>query len=325
MDSPVPGHPPPSDASALRQQTGAALRARAERIATHSLEGLTVPGVSEPDLVPLGASIARLLAQAVHTGGCDPRHDEVTGLVSLGTSLGLDASQVFDAVYRAMQAAAGECATVARPADVERLVTRGAFDVLAAWATRALEQPTMPAVTDRLTTLHTRVVLDTVLLKECQRAERYEHWLSMLLIDVDHLTAINRVRGYGVGDQVLERISILLRKYFREQDWVARYREDSIAVLLPETGPDDARALAALMRDMVEQRLSSDDDQSRPVTVSVAVASARPLIGYPIDADRIVEEIDAAIARVKDGDRSRIEVVEIHPVVAADTVAPADE
>ena len=204
-------------------------------------------------------------------------------------------------------------------------MTRGAFDVLSAWATRALELPTMPTVTDRLTTLHTRVVLDTVLLKECQRAERYEHWVSMLLIDVDHLADINRVRGHGVGDQVLERIGILIRKYFREQDWVARYREDSIAVLLPETGPDDALSLATLMRDMIEQRLSIDDDVARPVTVSVAVASARPLNGYPIDADRIVEELDAAIVSVKDGDRSRIEVIEIHPVIAADPVAPADE
>ena len=324
MDSRVPGpfaSPPPPDPSELRQQTADALRARAEQIATQSLRGLTVPGVSEPDLVPVGAAIARLLAQAVHKGGCDPRQDEVTGLVSLGTSLGLDAAQVVDAVYRAMTIAAGEAGAGAPAADVERLVTRGAFDVLAAWATRALELPTMPTVTDRLTTLHTRVVLDTVLLKECQRAERYEHWVSILLIDVDHLSDINRVRGYSVGDQVLERISILIRKYFREQDWVARYREDSIAVLLPETGPDDALLVATLMRDMVEQRLSSDDDASRPVTVSVAVASARPLNGHPIDADRIIEELDAAIARVKDDDRSRIEVIEIHPVVAPDSVS----
>lgn len=76
--------------------------------------------------------------------------------------------------------------------------------------TRALELPTTPTLTDRLTTLHTRVMLDTVLLKECQRAERFEHWLSLLLIDLDHLSDLNRTRGDGVGDQVLERMGVLI-------------------------------------------------------------------------------------------------------------------
>jgi diguanylate cyclase (GGDEF)-like protein len=313
--SPSPPSAPPSE---RRQQAAAHLRARAETIATTCLAGLVVPGVSESDLVPVGAAIARLLTQAVHQGACDSRHDEVSGLVNLVASLGIDPPQVFDAVYRAMNAAVDEAVAATASPAIGRLVTRAGFDVLSAWTTRTLELPTMPTVTDRLTTLHTRVVLDTVLLKECQRAERYEHWVSMLLIDVDHLTDINRVRGHGVGDQVLERVSIFIRTYFREQDWVARYREDVVAVLLPETGPDDALSLATLMRDMVEQRLSIDDDMARPVTVSVAVASARPLNGYPIDADRIAEELDGALERVKDGDRTRIEVVEIHPVVEPD-------
>lgn len=321
MDPTVPGQsssPPSSHPSERRQQAAAQLRARAERITAKCLDGLTVPGVSESDLVPVGASIVRLLTQAVDLGACDAGQDEVTGLVDLVASLGIDPPHVFEAVYRAMNAAVDETVTAPGSPSTGRLVTRAGFDVLSAWTTRTLELPTMPSVTDRLTTLHTRVVLDTVLLKECQRAERYEHWVSMLLIDVDHLTDINRVRGHGVGDQVIERVSILIRQYFREQDWVARYREDVVAVLLPETGPDDALLLATLMRDMVERRLSTDDDTARPVTVSVAVVSARPLDGYPIDADRITDELDAALQRVKDGDRTRIETIEIHPVIEPD-------
>ena len=78
------------------------------------------------------------------------------------------------------------------------------------------------AIEDALTTLHTRPVLDAVLPKECCRAERFEHWLSMMLIDVDNLSGINKAHGYGVGDRILERMGILLRAYFRQHDWVAR-------------------------------------------------------------------------------------------------------
>ncbi len=216
---------------------------------------------------------------------------------------------------RCGQPASNPLSAAATPSLDTTLIGRAAFDVLAAWMTRALELPTTPALTDRLTTLHTRVMLDTVILKECQRAERFEHWLSLLLIDLDHLSDLNRTRGYGVGDQVLERMGVLIRKYFRQQDWVARYSEDVVAVLLPETGPEDAATLANLMRTMLEERLTVDDERQRPVSVSVAVASARPLNGYPIDADRLIDEADAALARVKDGDRERLELVEIHPVV----------
>ena len=97
--------------------------------------------------------------------------------------------------------------------------------------------PQHSAIEDALTTLHTRPVLEAVLPKECCRAERFEHWLSMMLIDVDNLAEINQVHGYGVGDRILERMGILLRAYFRQHDWVARYGEDTIAVLLPETDP----------------------------------------------------------------------------------------
>ena len=66
-------------------------------------------------------------------------------------------------------------------------------------------------------------MLEAALDKEIQRAERFDHPFSLILIDVDHLSDINARHGYGVGDRVLERIGILMRNYFREQDWVARF------------------------------------------------------------------------------------------------------
>jgi len=155
-----------------------------------------------------------------------------------------------------------------------------------------------------------------VLPKECCRAERFEHWLSMLLIDVDHLSALNKAHGYGVGDRILERMGILFRSYFRQHDWVARYREDTIAVLLPETNPEDAMALAERARAMVEERLTFRDyrtEQRAIVTVSVAVTSARALEGEPIDHEKFSAEAEAALERAKVGGRNRVEHVELLP------------
>jgi diguanylate cyclase (GGDEF)-like protein/excisionase family DNA binding protein len=176
--------------------------------------------------------------------------------------------------------------------------------------------PQHGAIQDALTTLHTRPVLDAVLPKECCRAERFEHWVSMMLIDVDNLSAINKAHGYGVGDRILERMGILLRAYFREHDWVTRYAEDTIAVLLPETTPADAMTLAERTRTMVEERLTFRDyrtEQRITVTVSVAVTSARALEGEPIDHARFSAEAEAALERAKVGGRNRVEHVELLP------------
>ena len=323
-----PSHSPEVSAQ-VRDWTADRLRDRAEAVASAAIEGVDRLAVDDPTLVPLGSAVARLLSDAVRTGTSDPRRDEVVGLVTLVNNLGLEPSDLFALVVRAMHEGSVAVTTEPAPphdaASAAALVQRAAFDVLAAWATRALEVPNTPALTDALTTLHTRIILDTVLLKECRRAERFEHWLSMLLIDVDHLGDVNRLRGNGVGDQVLERVGILIRKYFRQQDWVARYSDAAVAVLLPATGPEDALTLANLMRAMIEERVSVDDERKRPVTVSVAAVSARPLNGHPIDADRVIDELDAALERVKDGDRTRVEIVEIYPVIEGDLDAVPGE
>jgi len=176
--------------------------------------------------------------------------------------------------------------------------------------------PQHGSIEDPLTTLYTRPVLDAVLPKECCRAERSEHWVSMMLIDVDNLSAINKTHGYGVGDRILERMGILLRTYFRQHDWVTRYHEDTIAVLLPETNPADVLVLAERTRAMIEERLTFRDyrtEQRALVTVSVAVASVRALEGDPVDHEKFYAEAEAALDRAKIGGRNRVEHIELLP------------
>jgi diguanylate cyclase (GGDEF)-like protein len=316
-----PNYQPPEE-STLRRQAADRLKAHTADLAGAALLGCSTDMSQRADLAPLGESLARLLIQSVREGDCDARGGDAVGLATVADRLGLGPAELFPAVYRLSQAAVDELgrdASIGSASPVWLHVTqyarRAAFDVLAAWTTRALELPSSPAITDGLTTLHTRVMFDTVLVKECQRAERFEHWLSVLLIEVSDLADINRTRGHGVGDQVLERLGILIRRYFRQHDWVARYGDHTVAVLLPETGPEDAQTLAGLMRTMIHERLSVDDERQRPVRVSVAVASARPLSGYPVDPDRILDELDAALAQTEH-DRTRVECVEIHPVIA---------
>ncbi len=273
--------------------------------------------------VRLGTLVVRLLSEAVLDGHMDSRGSGISDLTTLVAQREVSAEQLFTFVHIAMSTSIDELSldervgvnTEPRP-QAAQTVRRAAFDVLGAWTTRQVRTPQRAAIEDPLTTLVTRPVLDAVLTKECCRAERFEHWFSMMLLDIDNLSAINQAHGYGVGDRILERMGILMRTFFREHDWVGRYAEDTIAVLLPETTPADAMTLAERTRAMIEERLTFRDyrtEQRIVVTVSVAVTSARALVGEPIDHVKFVEEAEAALERAKTTGRNRVEHTELLP------------
>lgn len=259
--------------------------------------------------VRLGRTVVQLLSDAILEDSIDPRAAGMSELAAIIAERELQPNHVFMFMNIAMDTAIDELSQDQRVgANTEvwpqsaKVVRRAAFDLLAAWTTRCLDMPERFSIEDALTTLHTRPLLDAVLLKECHRAERFEHWVSMMLIDIDNFSELNRVHGYGVGDRVLERMGILLRTYFREHDWVVRYSDDTVAVLLPETTPADVLTLAERTRAMVEDRLTFRDyrtDQRATVTVSVAATSARALQGEPIDHERFLNRTEAAVHRAK--------------------------
>lgn len=316
----------PGDDAAIRRQTAQLLSERANVIVADTVAVFPFSGPRRLDAAycgRLGAVVMRLVADTIVNGPIDHRATAVSELVSLASERQLVPAQLFTFFFLAMRTALDELsldpgvgATTEPWPQVAQAVRRAVWNLLAAWTSRALETPSGAAVVDTLTTLHTRPVLEAVLDKECYRAERFEHWLSFILLDVDHLAGINREHGFGVGDRILERMGILLRTYFRQHDWVARYHEDAMAVLLPETAPADALALAERTRAMVEERLTFRDyetEQRAAVTVSVAVVSARALEGEPIDAARVMAAAEAAAARARQAGGNWVEQVELPP------------
>jgi diguanylate cyclase (GGDEF)-like protein len=317
----------PVDGSPLRWRLAEWIVDRADVITTDTVAvfPLSSPNRLESSYcAKLSSVFVRLLADAVRANGSiDPRSPDVAEFIRLASERSLPPDQIFTLAYLVLSTVLDELAPdpgLGASTDlwpqIAQSIRRAVFDVLSAWGTRAIDSPSALAITDQLTTLHTRPMLDVALVKESHRAERFEHWLSMILIDVDNLSDINRMHGYGVGDRVLERMGILLRTYFRQVDWVARYGADEVAVLLPDTSPADALVLADRTRMMVHDRLTLRDyrsEQRASVTVSVSVVSARALEGEPIDSERFVAEAEAALERAKASGRDRVESVEIPP------------
>jgi len=130
------------------------------------------------------------------------------------------------------------------------------------------------SVRDGLTGLYNRRELEKRLQEETQRARRYSHPYSVLMLDIDHFKDVNDRYGHQTGDDVLVTVADLVRLTVRPVDLVARYGGEELAVILPETDESGARLVAERIRSTVEESLTTTSQgDTIHVTVSIGLAT----------------------------------------------------
>ena len=130
---------------------------------------------------------------------------------------------------------------------------------------------------DPLTRLLTRRHFFERASREVALAARHGTPLSLLLLDIDRLSAINQRHGEAAGDQVLAEVAELVHRPLRLHDLCGRYGGEEFAVLLPGTALAGALTVAERLRHAVpEQRIVLPDGEVASVTVSIGVAVLEP-------------------------------------------------
>lgn len=170
-------------------------------------------------------------------------------------------------------------------------------------ASGAFVQVEARAAHDRLTGVANRETLITTLNTEIERATRHHKWLSVAFIDIDRFKPINDTFGHHSGDSVLREIAGLIRDNIRASDLFGRYGGEEFMLILPETNPEDATVLAEHLRGLVmEHPMQVAQQQPLRVTISVGVAGD---VGSQLQADRLVDQADAAMYAAKSLGRNR--------------------
>jgi diguanylate cyclase len=67
----------------------------------------------------------------------------------------------------------------------------------------------------------------------------------LLMFDIDHFRRINEMFGSAAGDEALRQVSHCMRETLRENDVAGRLAGDQFSILLPDTTPKGAMAVAA--------------------------------------------------------------------------------
>lgn len=153
------------------------------------------------------------------------------------------------------------------------------------------------SITDKLTNIFNRRKLDEELKSEFDRAVRYRHPLSLLLMDIDYFKKVNDTYGHQVGDYVLQTLAKILKQNIRNSDIVGRYGGEEFMVIAPETNAEEALRLAEKLRQSVEQFTFNDVNK---VTISIGVSELKKE-GNP---DEMIKTADEALYKAKEQGRN---------------------
>ncbi len=102
------------------------------------------------------------------------------------------------------------------------------------------------ARTDELTGLPNRRAWNQELLRENSRANRRDHSLAVVMLNLDRFRAFNDDHGAQAADALLRETGAMWRLALRTSDFIARFGGDEFAVLLPDCPP--VQAVAVLER-----------------------------------------------------------------------------
>lgn len=153
------------------------------------------------------------------------------------------------------------------PAEVELLLLRVAQMV----ATRqTMDKLRSEADLDHLTGLANRRRFRGALTHEVERWRRYGVPCALLLLDIDHMKAINDRFGHPSGDLVIRHVANTLTEVSRDNDTPARLGGEEFALLLANISAERAAAAAERLRMVLAERPVAEVGG---ITVSIGVAA----------------------------------------------------
>jgi len=161
------------------------------------------------------------------------------------------------------------------------------------------------SITDGLTGIWNYRYFQMQMAQHFAAAVRFEHRLSLLVIDIDRFKDVNDRYGHQRGDATLVELARRVVMHTRLNiDTLARYGGEEFVLILPETGLEGARIVAEKIRQEVAGTpFGTDEEELIEVTVSVGYAS------YPehgLTQQALVDAADKAMYEAKARGRNRV-------------------
>jgi len=229
------------------------------------------------------AQMARMMARDAKASALDSRTDEMKVVMTN-----------FSRMLETIERQAGEIKSLGARLD-------GAYRDLESANLRLKET----SFKDDVTGLYNRRFFTIRLEEEISRYRRFNHPLSIVVLDLDHFKQVNDELGHQVGDETLRAVAQVLTKHSRGLNVVSRYGGDEFTMLLVETPKAGARVYAERIRALLAEQ---SFPHGRTVTGSLGIAS------LPEDDVTTAEDLfklaDEALYVAKRGGRNQVASIE---------------
>jgi diguanylate cyclase (GGDEF)-like protein len=171
---------------------------------------------------------------------------------------------------------------------------------------RMMEKLQKLAITDGLTKLYNSRSFYTQLELEVDRVNRYQHPLTLLLLDIDYFKEYNDNYGHLEGDKVLVRFSQIIKSCLRANDSAYRYGGEEFTVILPETGGEEAKTVAQRIRVALEaERFKPRNGHSVTITISIGLTE----YNHKEELSTFIQRADKAMYHSKQNGRNKVSVL----------------
>jgi diguanylate cyclase (GGDEF)-like protein/PAS domain S-box-containing protein len=161
------------------------------------------------------------------------------------------------------------------------------------------------ANTDYLTGLNTRGHFMDLANQELNRLGRYNHPVSLIVMDIDLFKKINDLFGHQAGDMVIIRLAEVSKGILRKVDIMGRIGGEEFAILLPETSEDKAIEVAERLRKTIQNMQVDLEGNHLPIkfTVSIGLTS---LLSNDKSLESLLSLADKALYQAKNSGRNRV-------------------
>ena len=129
------------------------------------------------------------------------------------------------------------------------------------------------ARTDHLTGFYNRRAFDEHLREACARASEGGATVTLVLIDVVGIRAVNEAHGHEAGDDVIRRAAQAIARCTRGADFAARVGGDDLAIVLAEGDLEVGRRVARRIVHEVDRLNAGEWRHELPVSLAFGVAA----------------------------------------------------
>lgn len=165
-------------------------------------------------------------------------------------------------------------------------------EILASYAATAINnakkfhQTEKQAYVDELTGLYNYRGFEVQINELIKRADEQKGTLSLLILDIDHFKQINDQFGHVMGNNILQRLAVILTENIRSQDIVCRYGGEEFIVILPFTNEEAALKIAERIRETIAStpfKITNDLTDKQEIFVRITVSMGVAI--YPKHAE----------------------------------------